>query len=843
MEEFNNLSNTEKEKFKIWLSGINPETKKRILVRKGTWLKIGKKNNWIKYYYNNDIMKTINIVEDEQLTSKGKGDNFEKYCKCYLETFYPNHKTYLYSDIPMKIISKYKLPITDKGLDLIMINSENQIYGVQCKYRSDENSCVPYGEVSTFAGMLNHLDYGIYMSNTKYMCQELHDINKVIPILKRDFEDFIYDETASTGKSTIQNITKRDYQLNAIEAGKKHFETNTEGELIMACGTGKTLVSFWIIEQFLPKKVIYVVPSLLLVNQTYRELLPQNYFDKVILFCSDAEIKIEEKIINISTDENIFNNINPDDKLLVISTYNSLSKLANINFDFAIFDEFHKIICGEEFKKDVEDCKSEKKLYMTATKKVITSDDEIDTKTKNVFFKYGFDRAIEDGYLCDYDIILYTYTENEIENYARKNNIEKNHYLINQIILDKLYSGKIITKCLTYFSRVENAKVFSNNCSKMDFMTKNVSNYTFSGDNTIKYRSKCVESFISDELSALHTAKVLQEGINIPSVDSVFFCDPRESQIDIIQCIGRALRLSQGKTMAHIIIPIQYDESIDADNFNSKYDFMVSILGSLNKHDDRIIKEIRQAKSEKRKPKFMKYFESEEMDVKFDKLRDFYERIDYIIIKDIESLRQSWDKRYEEVKKYLEENNKYPSRNSENEEIKSLSEWVSTQRKNIKKLSSERKKMLESLSEWQWKVFEIKRKKTWDASYEELKKYLEKNNNKYPSRHSENEEIKLLRSWVSHQRQNIKKLSLDNRKNQLELLMGWIWNANDESWNNSYEELKKYLSENNNKYPSSISINEEIKKIGRWVINQRQNIKNNKISEKRLNLLNKIDFK
>ena len=42
-------------------------------------------------------------------------------------------------------------------------------------------------------------------------------------------------------------------------------------------------------------------------------------------------------------------------------------------------------------------------------------------------------------------------------------------------------------------------------------------------------------------------ARCLSEGVDIPKVDSILFCDPRESRIDVVQAMGRALRVEKNK--------------------------------------------------------------------------------------------------------------------------------------------------------------------------------------------------------------------------------------------------------------------------------------------------------
>ena len=60
--------------------------------------------------------------------------------------------------------------------------------------------------------------------------------------------------------------------------------------------------------------------------------------------------------------------------------------------------------------------------------------------------------------------------------------------------------------------------------------------------------------------SSLSSARVLNEGVNIPIIDSVCFIDPRTSTIDIVQCCGRAFRLHERKNMAKIFVPTIIDD-------------------------------------------------------------------------------------------------------------------------------------------------------------------------------------------------------------------------------------------------------------------------------------------
>ncbi|MBR4986990.1 MAG: DEAD/DEAH box helicase family protein [Proteobacteria bacterium] len=77
------------------------------------------------------------------------------------------------------------------------------------------------------------------------------------------------------GRQTVEPPkSPRPHQIEAIEKTLAHFKENDRGQLIMACGTGKTLTSLRIAEAICAqpwstKLVLYLVPSIALLGQAY----------------------------------------------------------------------------------------------------------------------------------------------------------------------------------------------------------------------------------------------------------------------------------------------------------------------------------------------------------------------------------------------------------------------------------------------------------------------------------------------------------------------------------------------------------------------------------------------
>ena len=66
------------------------------------------------------------------------------------------------------------------------------------------------------------------------------------------------------------------------------------------------------------------------------------------------------------------------------------------------------------------------------------------------------------------------------------------------------------------------------------------------------------------ESSQMHAA--FSEGIDVPALDAVLFMTPRNSQVDIVQAVGRVMRKAKGKDYGYIILPVAIPPGTDPSN-------------------------------------------------------------------------------------------------------------------------------------------------------------------------------------------------------------------------------------------------------------------------------------
>lgn len=88
----------------------------------------------------------------------------------------------------------------------------------------------------------------------------------------------------------------------------------------------------------------------------------------------------------------------------------------------------------------------------------------------------------------------------------------------------------------------------------------------------------------------LSNVRCLSEGVDVPALDAVLFLTPRNSQIDVVQSVGRVMRKSPGKKRGYVILPVVIPAGMEAHEAladNKTYAVVWQVLQALRSHDDR----------------------------------------------------------------------------------------------------------------------------------------------------------------------------------------------------------------------------------------------------------------
>ena len=93
-----------------------------------------------------------------------------------------------------------------------------------------------------------------------------------------------------------------------------------------------------------------------------------------------------------------------------------------------------------------------------------------------------------------------------------------------------------------------------------------------------------------DTCRVLSNVRCLSEGVDVPALDAVLFLTPRNSQVDVVQSVGRVMRNAPGKKRGYVVLPVVIPAGVEpheALNDNQTYRVVWQVLQALRSHDDR----------------------------------------------------------------------------------------------------------------------------------------------------------------------------------------------------------------------------------------------------------------
>lgn len=574
------------------------------------------------------------------------GKLFEIFCKYYFLTE-PSVKDdyqniWLFEELPQHIREKLNLGKIEHGVDLVLEDKKERLTALQCKFRSDENSSLSWtkDKIGNLFGYAVRAEYFAVFSNASQLDKvsktrsqnfTFFNISHLLLISKNTFDDI---RTLLSGISapTSKKFEPLDHQEKAISATIDYFEIRDRGQLIMPCGAGKTLIALWIKEKLRAKNTLVLVPSLALLRQIKEEWAKQkhSYYDYVCV-CSEKDIDKNEDLMVVHTYElggrvstnpkEIATFLKGHSEKVLFSTYQSLNaiRLAMVNLDFSfdliICDEAHKTTGSSysEFTLIHDNAKipARKRLYMTATPRIISENiktrlgEDIkylcDMSNKSIYgdeiFRMSFKDAIDQNILVDYKIIGIGVTNQELQNHILQRSFVSNsetiedvahNYALN-LVMDKYKAFHAIT----FHSRVSLAEAFS---KRHKLFYPNVESTYVAGTQPTSIRSIKLNTFKGSPKAVISNARCLTEGIDVPTIDLIYFCDPRNSKIDIVQAAGRAIRKdhSRNKRLGLIVVPIMHfnrktvEKSINKGVFKN----LIKVVRSLSDQDERLQIEI-----------------------------------------------------------------------------------------------------------------------------------------------------------------------------------------------------------------------------------------------------------
>lgn len=332
-------------------------------------------------------------------------------------------------------------------------------------------------------------------------------------------------------------------------------------------------------------------------------------------------------------------------------------------FDLIICDEAHRTTGYTEkgmddsaFVKvhDGDFIRARKRLYMTATPRLYNVDARSQAAQQDIplwsmddeahfgkeIHRIGFGEAVERGLLTDYKVIILTLNDKDVppsvqrivanrETEIKTDDLTKligtvnalsKQFLGNEAILaegDDLPMKRAVAFCQSIANSNEIASSFNlaseNYLSALpeDHRQRTVTVEAAHMDGTMPAPQRDqMLSWLKEETPGntcriVTNVRVLSEGVDVPSLDAVIFISAKNSQVDVVQSVGRVMRKSEGKKYGYIIIPVVVPADVAPEHAlddNERYKVVWTVLNALRAHDDRFNATVNKIELNKKRP-------------------------------------------------------------------------------------------------------------------------------------------------------------------------------------------------------------------------------------------------
>lgn len=348
---------------------------------------------------------------------------------------------------------------------------------------------------------------------------------------------------------------------------------------------------------------------------------------------------------------------------VIAAAQKELLKNGYPEFDLIICDEAHRTtgvsLAGEDesaFTKvhDNNFIQAKKRVYMTATPRLY----DLETKSKaaqsdailcsmddeklygDEIYRIGFGEAVEKDLLTDYKVLILTLNDKDVPPAVQKMIADKESEITtddaSKLIgcinaLSKQFLGQMGILENSDPNPMRKAVAFCANIATSKKITATFNTATDAyisslpadrKSKMVSVSSKHIDGGMSapdrdellgwlktegeeNECKILTNVRCLSEGVDVPSLDAVLFLSARNSQVDVVQSVGRVMRKSPGKKYGYIIIPVVVPSDVAADKAlddNERYKVVWTVLNALRAHDDRFNAIINKIELNKHRP-------------------------------------------------------------------------------------------------------------------------------------------------------------------------------------------------------------------------------------------------
>ncbi|WP_367318071.1 DEAD/DEAH box helicase family protein [Streptomyces sp. HUAS ZL42] len=450
-------------------------------------------------------------------------------------------------------------------------------------------------------------------------------------------------------------MSLRPHQVEAVDSvlrslseqpGKGIPPEGLRAQVIAATGSGKTLIGVEVTNRLSARRVLVLVPTLDLLLQMAAAWRQGGRHGAMVGVCSLRGADSQGVPCTTDPDELVAWTAGPE-TVTVFATYASVgmgtvqrAHAAGLPvWDLMVVDEAHRTSgdAGRPWAAvhDQAQVPAVRRLYMTATARVweaegdrprlVASMDEDSPVFGPVAYKLKLSEAIRLGLVAPYQVLCLDIRDPELHAaLANTETIAAGSDVVRGARLAAVQAGLMraaveerVRRVLSFHSRVVEAEAMAAAMPAVAGRLAADAPDTFPpaeqvwadwlyGEHPPARRRQVLEEFASDflggtgfegrdvpaKLRVLSSVRVLGEGVDTAECDAVLFADARGSMVDIVQMVGRALRMEPGAgKIATLIVPVFLGPDEDPNELltSDAYGTLAKILGALRAHDTETI--------------------------------------------------------------------------------------------------------------------------------------------------------------------------------------------------------------------------------------------------------------
>ncbi|MEV6731245.1 Helicase associated domain protein [Streptomyces sp. NPDC051364] len=455
-----------------------------------------------------------------------------------------------------------------------------------------------------------------------------------------------------------------DAVLRALElpAGGRVPGTGLRTQVIMATGSGKSLVAVRSAEELRAGRVLVLVPSLDLLVQTVTAWREGGRTGRALAVCS---LRTEDAGVPATTDPaELARWAGPSaDRLTVFATYASLglgtierAHLAGLpGWDLVVVDEAHRTSgrIGKPWAvvHDNTRIPSVRRLYMTATPRVwqdgaepdegeeseqpedggrgrgdlvASMEDDPDGPFGARCHTLSLAEAIDRGICAPYRVVCVDVSDPGFQAAVllgadgRSDAVRGARLAALQAALVKAAADQGFRRTLVFHHLTREAEAFAAGLPAVAQRLRDARDTPepayprtvwadwLCGQHTAAHRRRVLDAFAADgvaDKAFLGSVRVLGEGVDTKECDSVFWADVRGSMPDLVQAVGRALRIRPGEgKVASLVVPVLLGpgETPESMLTSRSYGDLARLLEALRAHDTRLVESLAQPQAPSR---------------------------------------------------------------------------------------------------------------------------------------------------------------------------------------------------------------------------------------------------